>query len=126
MPRLVSRLGEERLLAYSFCIGALGFLLIPFFESVVPLAIVCFTFGLGMGCGQPITTMMMFSSSAEGRSGEALGLRQTVNNVMRVSAPAIFGLVASAFGLLPVFWINALMLGAGGWITRPPPRRHRR
>ena len=126
MPRLVSRLGEERLLAYSFCLAALGFLLIPFFESVVPLAIVCFTFGLGMGCGQPITTMMMFSSSTEGRSGEALGLRQTVNNVMRVSAPAVFGLVASAFGLLPVFWINALMMGAGGWITRPPPRPHRR
>jgi hypothetical protein len=27
--------------------------------------------------------------------------------------------VASAFGLFPVFWINALMMAAGGWLTRP-------
>jgi MFS family permease len=126
MPRLISRLGEKRLLAYSFSLGALGFVLIPFFDSVVPLALISFVFGLGMGCGQPITTMMMFNRSPEGRSGEALGLRQTVNNAMRVSAPAVFGLVASAFGLLPVFWINGFMMGAGGWLTRPQARQHRR
>jgi hypothetical protein len=42
------------------------------------LAVIGFTFGLGMGVGQPIVTMLMFSKSAEGRSGEALGLRMTV------------------------------------------------
>jgi MFS family permease len=118
MPRLIARLGEERLLANSFYVAACGFFLVPFFHSAFTLCVIAFMFGLGMGCGQPITTMLIFSRSAEGRSGETLGLRQTVNNTVRVSAPALFGFVASAFGLPAVFWINALMMGGGGLLTR--------
>ena len=56
--------------------------------------------------------MLLFSRSAEGRSGETLGLRQTANNIVRVIAPSLFGFIASAFGLFPVFGISALMMGA--------------
>lgn len=119
LPWLVARLGDERVLAFSFYVSAIGFGLAPFFESVAMLAVVSFMFGLGMGCGQPITTMLIFSRSAEGRSGETLGLRQSVNNAMRVSAPAVFGFVATAFGLPPVFWISAIMMGGGGILSRP-------
>ena len=123
MPRLITRVGEERLLSWSFYIASAGFCLIPFFETAVTLAVISFIFGLGMGCGQPITTILIFSRSAEGRSGETLGLRQTVNNVMRVGSPALFGQVATALGLPAVFWISALMMGGGGLLSRPqaPP-----
>ena len=77
-----------------------------------------FAFGLGMGCGQPIVTMQMFSNSVAGRSGEALGLRMAVNHLTRVVGPVIFGLVGSAFGLPAVFWVNGLMLGSGGVLSR--------
>lgn len=119
MPRLVGRFGDDRVLAYSFYIAATGFLLIPFFENVIALGVIAFMFGLGMGCGQPITTMLIFSRSAQGRSGETLGLRQTVNNVLRVSGPALFGLVATAFGLAPVFWLSGVMMGGGGILALP-------
>ncbi|HEV7802971.1 MAG TPA: MFS transporter, partial [Burkholderiales bacterium] len=69
MPRLVARFGDETVLRYSFCLAAVGFMLVPFFHSVFALSVISFMFGLGMGCGQPITTMMIFSRSAEGRSG---------------------------------------------------------
>src|SRR6185436_9617907 len=119
LPALVGRFGEERLLAVSFYIAALGLALVPFFEHPVVLALVSFVFGLGMGCGQPITTMLIFSRSAAGRSGEALGLRQSVNNALRVTGPVLFGMVATAFGLSPVFWLSALMMGTGGWLAQP-------
>ena len=96
-----------------------GFVLVPLFQSAVMLGLVSFIFGLGTGCGQPIATMMMFSRSTEGRSGEALGLRLTANNLVRVIAPAFFGFIVSGFGLAPVFFINALMMGAGGVISQP-------
>ena len=118
MARLVARIGEERLLVYSFYLAAVGFAAVPFFTSAWALSVAAFVFGLGMGCGQPLTTMMLFSRSPAGRSGETLGVRQVVNNVLRVSAPALFGLVASGFGLMAVFWINAVMMGAGGWLAR--------
>ena len=118
LARLIKRLGEDKLLAYSFYLAAVGFALVPLFQHVVMLALVSFIFGLGTGCGQPIATMLMFSRAADGRSGEALGLRLTVNNLVRVIAPALFGFIVSGFGLAPVFYINAAMMGAGGIVSR--------
>lgn len=119
MARLVRRVGEQPLLTYSFYLGGLGFFLMPFFEGAVLLTVVAFLFGLGMGCGQPLTTMLMFAHCAEGRTGETLGLRLTVNNVMRVAGPALFGVIATFTGLTAVFIINGVMMGAGGLLSRP-------
>src|SRR4051812_44608143 len=121
LPRLIKRLGEDKLLAYSFFTAAVGFALVPLFHNVVMLALVSFIFGLGTGCGQPIATMLMFSKAADGRSGEALGLRLTVNNLVRVIAPAMFGFIVSGFGLAPVFYISAAMMGSGGIVSRGKP-----
>ena len=118
LPRLIARFNEGRVLAGAFLGGAAAFMLLPFFTSAVTLAMIAFAFGLGMGCGQPIVTMQMFTNSAEGRSGEALGLRRTVNHLTRVVGPVLFGVIGSSFGLAAVFWINGLMLGGGSAITR--------
>lgn len=118
LPRLIARFNEGRVLAGAFLGGAAAFMLLPFFTGAVTLAMIAFAFGLGMGCGQPIVTMQMFTNSAEGRSGEALGLRMTVNHLTRVVGPVLFGVIGSSFGLAAVFWINGLMLGGGSAITR--------
>jgi predicted MFS family arabinose efflux permease len=118
MPKLVARFREERVLACAFFIGAACFVALPFFKSVVVLCVIAFVFGLGMGCGPPITMMLTYAQSAEGRSGEALGLRFTANHMARVIGPLLFGSLGSAFGLFPVFWLNALMLASGGWLSR--------
>ncbi len=121
LPQLIARFKEDNVLAYSFYLGALSFLLVPFFQHAAMLGALSFSFGLGMGCGQPIVTMLMFSHSADGRSGEALGLRMTANHLTRLVGPVFFGFIGSSFGLPPVFWVNALMLGSGGMMSR----RHR-
>ncbi len=123
LPRLIDRFKEERVLAYAFGMGAIALILIPLFQGAAVLAVIAFVFGIGMGCGQPIVTMQMFSNSAEGRSGEALGLRMTVNHFTKIVGPVAFGAVGSAFGLFTVFWLNALMLGAGSVMSRKPPGR---
>ena len=100
-----------------------GFLLVPFFENMYALGAISFIFGLGMGCGTPITLMLMFNNSPSGRSGEAMGLRMSVDNLVRIVSPIVFGAVASGFGLAFVFWINALMLGAGGVLPAAPKKK---
>ena len=117
MPRLISRFSEETVLAYAFFLGAASLILVPFFKSAVVLALLSFAFGLGMGCGQPITMMLTFSNSTEGHSGEVLGLRITTNHLARMIGPVVFGAIGSAFGIFPMFWINALMLVSGGTLA---------
>ncbi len=119
LSRLLDRFSVEQVLSCAFYIGAAGFVLVPFVQNAVLLCVVAFVFGLAMSVGQPITMTLSFSNAAEGRSGEAMGMRQTINHLTRVVGPMVFGSIGSAFGLFPVFWINAVMLASGGAFTRP-------
>ncbi|MDP1537211.1 MAG: MFS transporter [Burkholderiales bacterium] len=118
LPQIVARFGEEPVLIASIFIAAGTYLLFPLVESVVLLAAIAFLLGLGTGCGQPLTLMMIYARAPEGRSGEALGLRMTINNLTHIVVPLFFGAVGTAFGVAPVFIANAVMLGAGGLISR--------
>jgi len=42
-----------------------------------------------------------------------------VNNFVRVITPPVFGVIASAAGLLPVFIVSAVLMGAGAIAIRP-------
>jgi MFS family permease len=117
MPRLIARSNEETVLSYAFYIGAASFIFIPLFKSAIALSLIAFLFGLGLGCGPPITMMITYSQSPEGRSGEALGLRLSANHLARVVGPLLFGSIGSAFGLFAVFWGNALMMASGGILS---------
>ncbi len=119
LTRLITRLRAENLLVYAFYLGAASLILIPFFQGAVMLALISFMFGLGMGCCGPIVTMQMFESSPQGRSGETLGLKITVNHLTKVVSPVVFGALGSAFGLPPIFWLNGVLLGVGGLFSRP-------
>jgi MFS family permease len=125
LPRLIKQAQPDRVLMYAFYAGALGFFIVPFFHQVGWLMLAAFVFGLGMGCGTPLTVMLMFERSSEGRSGRTLGIRLTTTNAVRVLGPMVFGAVGTAFGIPPVFWINAAMMGVTGYITWRQARRER-
>ena len=114
MPLLVKRSGEERVLSVSLLLAAAASTLFPFVSSFAPLLVMAFVLGLGLGCGSPLSMVLAYNRSPPGRSGEAMGLRQTVNKATEVVVPVIFGSVGTAFGIVPVFWLEALMLAAGG------------
>lgn len=118
MPRLVDRFGDEPVLTASIFIAAATYLLFPLVESGVLLAAIAFLLGMGTGCGQPLTLMMIYARAPEGRSGEAMGLRMTINNLTHLGVPLLFGAIGTAFGVAPVFLANAAMLAASGALSR--------
>jgi len=122
LPALVRRFGEAAALRYSLFLAAGTFFLIPMFESVVVLGVMCFVLGLGMGLGQPLTVILTYNYSPAGRHGEGLGLRIAINNSMHVTVPVVFGAIGSLLGLAPVFWASSVMLAAGGYAARASPR----
>jgi MFS family permease len=119
MPALIQWMGEARLLGMCFCAAATGFLLVPVFQNAIALTLVAVVFGLGSGCGVPLTMMLMYTLSASGRAGEALGLRMTAISLMRVAVPPVLGLVGSVFGLIPVFALMAAGMGWGALLSFP-------
>ncbi|MCC7079420.1 MAG: MFS transporter [Burkholderiales bacterium] len=118
LARLVKQYSGQKLLLAVFVMGALGYALVPFSSNAFVLGAIAFVFGLGMGIGIPLTVILMFDSSAEGRSGQTLGLRLTANNLVRVGGPIVFGAVGTALGLASVFWIVATILGGGALLAR--------
>lgn len=123
MPALVRRSGEERVFSVSmFVAGAacIGFSLVA---SFIPLLAMSFVLGLGLGCGAPLSMTLSYNRAPAGRWGEAIGLRQTVNKAIEATIPVVFGFVSTAFGVMPVYWLGALMLAGGGWLMDSDARQ---
>lgn len=123
LPRMIARLKEERVFGLSFCCGAISLSLIPLFQAPIVLGLLAFVFGIGMGAGQPIITMLIFRFAPEGRSGEAIGLKITTNHITNMVSPIVFGSIGTALGLMPMFWLNALLMATGARMIWPKKRR---
>jgi MFS family permease len=117
MPRLVKRYTPDTVLIGSLYMGAAAYVLFPLFETPVLLAAMAFVLGLGMGCSQPVSLMLIYDRAPPGRSGEALGLRLMINNFTHIVVPLLFGSLGTAFGIVPVFIANSAILGAGGILS---------
>lgn len=70
--------------------------------------------GLGIDCGAPLSMVIVYNRAPQGRSGEALGLRHTVNKTTEAAIPLMFGSIATAFSMVPVFAMVAALLAVGG------------
>lgn len=118
MPAVARRTGEARLLAWSLFLGAAAFVVFPFIRNVYVLTAFGFLLGLSLGCGQPLSTILIYARSPQGRTGEALGLRLAINNGIHVVIPLAAGSIGAVFGVAPVFWMNAALLAGGGSLVR--------
>ena len=118
MSALVKRSSEERVLCGSLALAAVACVVFPFVTSVYMLAGISFVLGLGLGCCGPLSMVITYNRAPEGRSGEAMGLRQSVQKFTEVLVPLIFGTLGSAFGIGAAFWMDGVLLGAGALIMR--------
>lgn len=76
MPALVRRSSEERVFSLSMFVAGAACIGFPFMTSLAPLLAMSFVLGLGVGCGAPLSMVLSYNRSPEGRTGEAIGLRQ--------------------------------------------------
>ena len=109
-------MGAEKVLVASMFAAAVTYIGVPFITHMAVLCIVCFLLGLGTGCGQPLSLSLIYERAPGGRSGEAIGLRSTLNNFTHMVTPLIFGALGTAFGVIPVFICNSIMLAGSGVI----------
>jgi MFS family permease len=117
MHKATRRMGEVGVLTASLFVSGVTYFMVPFVSQAPLLALIAFLLGIGLGCAQPLTILLTYNHAPAGRSGEALGMRLTVNKFTQIVVPVVFGGLGSAFGLLPVFWANGAFLLAGGFVS---------
>jgi MFS family permease len=118
LPLVLRAWKAQQVLFAAMLLAASGFLLMPFLREVYFIMAATFTIGLGLGVGQPISMTMAFNQSPAGRTGEVTGLRLTANNVARIVIPLTAGALGAAFGMVPVFWMNAANLATISWLAK--------
>jgi predicted MFS family arabinose efflux permease len=123
MHRLALRYTEIVLLTASLFIAGACYIFIPLASDIVLLSALSFVLGFGLGSAQPLTIIITYNQAPAGRSGEALGLRLTVNKITQIGVPLVFGSMSAALGVLPVFWAAAAFLIGGGLISTVSRRR---
>jgi len=118
LPGIVKRWNADRVFSGSLMVSAFAFLMFPMFTSTIALTGAALVFGLGIGAAQPVVLMLIFNRAPAGRSGEALGMRITINQFTHIAVPIVFGSLGSVFGIAPVFLANALILAGAGVLSR--------
>ncbi|MCC6534437.1 MAG: MFS transporter [Burkholderiales bacterium] len=118
LPPLVQRLSEAGLLAWAMIVAALLFVVFPLFRDVYALATLSIALGLTLGLGQPLSMMITYSRAPAARAGEANGVRLMVNHFMHFAVPIASGGLGTAFGVGPVFWLNAACLAFAAKVLR--------
>ncbi len=126
IPFIQRRLRPWQLIHIAMAVAGLNYLIYPLFSQVWILAVLSFILGLALGSTQPGILALLQQHAPAGRAGEAFGVRMALINSCQVSLPLAFGALGTLMGVMPLFWISAVGLGAGRWFTRhagtePPP-----
>ena len=111
--RIARRYSERQILMCALMLIAVTLPLLPLTRDPVVLIVLSFLIGLGLGTGQPMVMSLLHAHAPPGRLGEAAGVRISLIQSMSVAVPLVFGVVASSAGVLPVFWLAGICVGAG-------------
>ena len=115
---LIRRVRQWLLIAGSMSIAASSYLLFPFVSTVPLLIALSFVLGIGMGCSQPVIMSLLYEASPPGRQSEAVGVRTTMINASQTFIPLLSGVLSTALGTAPLFWVLAATLYGGAWFAR--------
>lgn len=117
LPLLARRYTDGQLITAAILVSGAAYLMFPAFTSPWLLAAVSFVLGLGVGAGQPLSLTLIYNLAPPGRAGEASGVRVSVNHMTHVAVPLAFGGLGAVVGFAPLFFANAAILLASGWVS---------
>lgn len=113
LPYLARRVTAWRLLNLALLLTGLCYVLFPLVTHVALLMALAFVLGIGLGSAQPMVMALLHDAAPEGRTGEAVGVRQMVITTGQTVMPLLFGALGSALGVRIVFWTVALAVIVG-------------
>ena len=118
IPMLAHRLRESQVLAASMLVVCGVFALYPFAEGAWTMGGCAVVLGLALGMVQPMIMSTLHQLTPAHRHGEAIALRSMAINLSSTLMPLGFGVLGSALGAGPLFWLMGAAVGAGSLSAR--------
>ncbi len=118
LTRLARRIGEAGVLSIGMMLIGVAFAIVPFSTNPWVLSAASFLYGFACAAGNPLSVLLAYARLSEARANQFLGLRNSANAGMRSAGPPVFGALAAAIGLLPVYLLSAALMVAGGALAR--------
>ncbi len=113
LPVFVRKLTLWQVLLISLAGACLCLALFPFFRGFAMLFALGILLGICLGLSGPMALSLLYEHAPRERLGEMLGLRVTLMNTSFTLVPLLSGTLTATLGMGPVFWVLAVMLGAG-------------
>lgn len=128
LPRLLRRLGPQRVLLGGIAIMLLATLLVPWARSTWSLVALVLLAGTAAGALIPANLMLVHEGAPPGERGLANGIYGTMLGLGSALAPIAFGALGARLGLAWSFWGAALVgtalwLGILAYVRIPGPAR---
>lgn len=110
MGTILHRFGRRRALIGTFLFGGAAISMFSVVHSFWLMLGVAVVVGLALGLAQPMSIVMVAESVARHQRGKVLAIRLMSNRIAQVISPILFGQLASAFGLAPIFMVSGGLL----------------
>ena len=118
IPWIAHHMREAQVLAGAMLTTAAVFALYPLATSALAMALCGASLGVALGCVQPMIMTALHRLTPPSRHGEALALRSMTINGASTVMPLLFGLLGSALGAAPLFWLMGAAMAAGSIAAR--------
>ena len=118
IPWIAHRLREAPVLAGAMLTTAAVFAIYPLATSALSMAACGAVLGIALGSVQPMIMTTLHRLTPRQRHGEALALRSMTINGASALMPLLFGVIGSALGAAPLFWLMAAAMTSGSLAAR--------
>jgi MFS family permease len=118
IPWIAHRLREAQVLTGAMLTTAAVFSIYPLATSAPAMAACGAVLGIALGSVQPMIMTTLHRLTPRQRHGEALALRSMTINGASTLMPLLFGVVGSAFGAAPLFWMMGFAMATGSVVAR--------
>jgi MFS family permease len=110
IKKLVSRLGEEKLIILGPLLLSIGVTLTPILGSIPGFGVSTILVALGVGITNTAVPGFISLMTPPERQGSTLGVTQSIGSVARIFGPIIAGIVAEISGVEASFYVSGAIL----------------
>jgi len=110
IKKLVSRLGEEKLMIFGPLLLLLGVVLTPILRSIPGFGVSTVLVSLGVGISNTVVPGFISLMTSDDMQGSKLGVAQSVASIARIFGPLIGGFATDLGGVQIPFYVSGALL----------------